>query len=143
MMDWKRRSDRSGRAPMRSPGRPPVARREERRRFWGAIATEDPDGRVPVSRANQAAAFERMSRSCRSGPHLTPKPSQLVSIGPRRHLVRPVIRPAAGTRDPVADRWRGRLERASHIPHTAALDPKERDLLALREREIPAGQRLR
>jgi IS30 family transposase len=34
----KRRSDRSGRAPLRSPGRPPVAGREERRRFWVAIA---------------------------------------------------------------------------------------------------------
>ena len=35
----KRHSDRSGRAPLRSPGRPPVAQREERRQFWAAIAT--------------------------------------------------------------------------------------------------------
>ena len=34
----KRRSDRSGRAPMSSPGRPPVAGRDEQRRFWAAIA---------------------------------------------------------------------------------------------------------
>jgi IS30 family transposase len=34
----KRRSDRSGRAPLFSPGRPPVAGRDERRRFWAAIA---------------------------------------------------------------------------------------------------------
>ena len=34
----KRRSDRSGRAPLLSPGRPPVAGRDERRRFWLAIA---------------------------------------------------------------------------------------------------------
>src|SRR5215210_1449430 len=34
----KRRSDRSGRAPLPSPGRPPVATRDERRRFWAAIA---------------------------------------------------------------------------------------------------------
>ena len=34
----KRRSDRSGRVPLFSPGRPPVAGREERRRFWAAIA---------------------------------------------------------------------------------------------------------
>jgi len=38
MKGRKRRSDRSGRAPLRSPGRPPVAGREERRRFWAAIA---------------------------------------------------------------------------------------------------------
>ncbi len=34
----RRRSDRAGRARMRSPGRPPVARREHRQRFWAAIA---------------------------------------------------------------------------------------------------------
>src|SRR5438128_140805 len=34
----RRRADLAGRAPMRSPGRPPVARREERQRFWAAIA---------------------------------------------------------------------------------------------------------
>jgi len=34
----KRRSDRSGRAPLFSPGRPFVAGRDQRRRFWAAIA---------------------------------------------------------------------------------------------------------
>jgi hypothetical protein len=34
----KRRSDRSGRPPLSSPGRPPMAGRGARRRFWGAIA---------------------------------------------------------------------------------------------------------
>jgi IS30 family transposase len=34
----KRRVDRALRAPMRSPGRPTVARREHRQRFWAAIA---------------------------------------------------------------------------------------------------------
>jgi hypothetical protein len=34
----KRRSDRSGRAPLSSPSRPPVAGQDERRRFWAAIA---------------------------------------------------------------------------------------------------------
>src|SRR5205814_9140067 len=34
----RRRSDRTGRPPMRSPGRPPVARREDRQRFWAGIA---------------------------------------------------------------------------------------------------------
>ncbi len=32
----KRKSDRSGRPPMRSPGRPTVARREDQQRFWAA-----------------------------------------------------------------------------------------------------------
>ncbi len=34
----RRRSDRALRPPMWSPGRPPVARREHRQRFWSAIA---------------------------------------------------------------------------------------------------------
>ena len=45
MATQKRRSDRCGRAPLRSPGRPPAARRENYQRFWASIAagrsTED------------------------------------------------------------------------------------------------------
>src|SRR3954470_19789105 len=38
MKRWKRQSDRSGRAALRSPGRPTVANREQMRRFWAAIS---------------------------------------------------------------------------------------------------------
>jgi Helix-turn-helix domain len=38
MATRNRRSDRSGRAALSSPGRPPMAGRDERRRFWAAIA---------------------------------------------------------------------------------------------------------
>src|SRR5712691_77917 len=38
MITRRRRSERAGRAKLRSPGRPSVGRREERRRFWAAIA---------------------------------------------------------------------------------------------------------
>ena len=46
----KRRSDRSRRVRLFSPGRPPVAGREERRRFWAAIAagTASEDAAVGV-----------------------------------------------------------------------------------------------
>ena len=51
----RRRSDRSGRGVSRSPGRPGVARREDRRRFWAAIAagrsSEDAAVEVGVSPA--------------------------------------------------------------------------------------------
>ena len=33
----RRRADHAGRSPMRSPGRPPVGRREHRQRFWNAV----------------------------------------------------------------------------------------------------------
>ncbi|MFL5286097.1 MAG: IS30 family transposase [Rhodopila sp.] len=51
----KRRSDRSGRPPLLSPGRPPIAGRDERRRFWAAIAaglaSEDAAVEAGVSQA--------------------------------------------------------------------------------------------
>ena len=51
----RRRSDRSGRGVSRSPGRPGVAQREDRRRFWTAIAagrsSEDAAVEVGVSPA--------------------------------------------------------------------------------------------
>src|SRR5215212_7958593 len=34
----RRRSDRAGRGPIRSPGRPTAGRREHRQQFWNAIA---------------------------------------------------------------------------------------------------------
>src|ERR1700712_5190322 len=39
MSTGKRRSDEFGRGPLRSPGRPPVAGRDEQRRFWASIAS--------------------------------------------------------------------------------------------------------
>jgi transposase, IS30 family len=49
----RRRSDRAGRARMRSPGRPSVARREDRQRFWAGVArgltSEDAAAQVGVS----------------------------------------------------------------------------------------------
>src|SRR3954452_20777667 len=51
----KRRSDRSGRPPSFSPGRPPIAGRDERRRFWAAsaagLASEDAAVEAGVSQA--------------------------------------------------------------------------------------------
>src|SRR3712207_7490645 len=53
-MAGRRRSDRALRGRLRSPGRPPVARQEHRRRFWAFIAeglsSEDAAMEVGVSR---------------------------------------------------------------------------------------------
>ena len=52
-MAGRRRSDRALRSKLRSPGRPPIARREDRRRFWAFIAdglsSEDAAMRVGIS----------------------------------------------------------------------------------------------
>src|SRR3954447_5237534 len=64
MTRWKRRrSDRSGRAPLPSPGRPPVAGRDELRRFWAAIAlglsSEDAAAGANVPQAVGARWFRK------------------------------------------------------------------------------------
>ena len=75
MSEQKRRSDRSGRSPMRSPGRPPVARREERRRFWGAIAAGlASEGAAAVSGVSQAVGT-RWFREAGGMPPATLAPS--------------------------------------------------------------------
>lgn len=55
MTKQMRRSDRSGRMHLRSPGRPPVAGRDERCRFWAGIAagmsSEDAAGEAGVPQA--------------------------------------------------------------------------------------------
>jgi hypothetical protein len=71
----KRRSDRSGRAPLPSPGRPPVADRDERRRFWAAIA---------AGMASEDAAVEAgASSSLRAEPLFPapPCPGKAVGMG--------------------------------------------------------------
>lgn len=73
----KRRSGWAGRAKMRSPGRPPVLHRSERRPFWRAIAdgcsSEDAARRVGVS----PAVGVRWFRECGGMP-----PSQLAPSAP-------------------------------------------------------------
>src|SRR3981081_1209962 len=59
----RRRSDRSGRAPLPSPGRPPVAGRDGLRRFWAAIAlglsSEDAAAGANVPQAVGARWFRK------------------------------------------------------------------------------------
>src|SRR3954452_1540009 len=63
MNRWKRRSDRSRRGALPSPGRPCVARREDHRQFWAAIAagcsSEDAAVAAGVSPAVGARWFRR------------------------------------------------------------------------------------
>ena len=70
----KRDSDKVGRAPLHSPGRPPVARQEHRRPFWAAIAdrrsSEDAARSVGVS----PAVGVRWSHTLAACPRRTSRP---------------------------------------------------------------------
>ena len=63
MNTQKLRSDLAGRAPLPSPGRPPVAGREERGRFWAEIAaglsSEDAAAAANVPQAVGARWFRK------------------------------------------------------------------------------------
>jgi transposase, IS30 family len=77
----KRRSDRAGRAVMRSPGRPTAGRREHRQRFWAAIArglsTEDAAVEAGVSAAvgvrwfREGGGMPSVTRAPLSGRYLS------------------------------------------------------------------------
>ena len=80
----KRRSDRSGRVRLFSPGRPPVAGRDERRQFWAAIAAgtagEDAAVGVGVPQAVGTRWFRKAGGMPPSMFGLSAKP--LSGVGP-------------------------------------------------------------
>src|SRR3954452_18028704 len=71
----RRRSDRAGRAPMRSPGRPGVARREDRQRFWAAIAAGAPSDHAGVAIGVSAAVGVRWFREGGGMPSVSQAPA--------------------------------------------------------------------
>jgi len=70
----RRRSDRAGRPRMRSPGRPPVARREHRQRFWAAIARGMTSERSGVEAGVSPAVGVRWFRLAGGMPSVTQAP---------------------------------------------------------------------
>jgi IS30 family transposase len=73
----RRRSDRAGRAKMRSPGRPPVLHRSERRPFWRAIADGCSSEEAAAKAGVSQAVGTRWFRECGGMP-----PSHLSSSAP-------------------------------------------------------------
>ena len=92
MTRWKRRSDRSGRAPLRSPGRPPVAGRNELRRFWAAIASglssEDAAASANVPQAVGARWFRKAGGMppAMFGPSAKPHSGRYLSFAEREEI---------------------------------------------------------
>ena len=70
----RRRSDRAGRPAMWSPGRPPVARREDRQRFWAAIARGLQSEDAAVEAGVSPAVGVRWFREAGGMPSVTQAP---------------------------------------------------------------------
>lgn len=79
MSTKRRRSGRAGRGVLRSPGRPSVARREERRRFWVAIAVGRSSEDAAVAVGVSPAVGVRWFREAGGMP-----PSHLAAASPPR-----------------------------------------------------------
>lgn len=88
----QRYSDRAGRGGLRSPGRPPVAQRDERRRFWVAVASGCPSEDAGIAVGISPAVGVRWFRETGGMPpsHLAPSSPPLsgryLSIAEREDL---------------------------------------------------------
>ena len=80
----KRHSDRSGRDALQSPGRPAVAQREDRRRFWAAIAAGLPSEDAAVDAGVSPVVGTRWFREAGGMPPSTLARSSKPPSG--RHL---------------------------------------------------------
>jgi hypothetical protein len=81
MAKRRRRSDRSGRAPLFSPGRPVVAARDERRRFWAAIAAGMASENAARKAGLSQAVGARLFRKAGGMPGLTPVSWRVAGLG--------------------------------------------------------------
>src|SRR6476660_4785139 len=104
----KRRSDRSGRAPLFSPGRPPATGRDERRRFWVAIAagmaSEDAAIAAGVSQAVGTRWFRKAGGmpSSMFRPSAKPLSGRYLSFAEREEIT--LLRAQGHSRQEVARR---------------------------------------
>ena len=102
----RRRSDRAGRPAMRSPGRPPVAGREEQQRFWKAIARGLSSEDAAVSCGVSPPVGGRWFREGGGMPpiSLAPRSARYLSLAEREEIA--ILRAqGAGVRD-IARRLR-------------------------------------
>src|SRR3982751_4354027 len=93
MIARKRRSDRALRAESHSPGRPGVARREDRRRFWALIAAGQSSEDAAIGAGVSQAVGSRWFREAGGMPAIDAR----AVIGTALGAV-PVVRGARGDR---------------------------------------------
>src|SRR5277367_4354563 len=81
MSPRKRRSQQSGRAPLSSPGRPPVAKRSELQRFWLGIAEGMPGEDAALAAGLSQPVGTRLFREAGGMPPATFRPSAKLPSG--------------------------------------------------------------
>jgi IS30 family transposase len=96
----KRLADRALRAPMCSPGRPPVARREHRQRFWNAIARGLSSEEAAIEAGTSPAVGTRWFREAGGMPTISQAPlSQRYLSFPEREEIALLHAAGSGVRE--------------------------------------------
>ncbi|HSO52843.1 MAG TPA: helix-turn-helix domain-containing protein, partial [Actinomycetes bacterium] len=153
----RRAADHAGRPAMRSPGRPPVGRREHRQRFWAAIArglsSEDAGVAAGVSPAvgsrwfREGGGMPTVSRAPLSGRYLSFAEREEIAILRAQDLgVREIARQLGRSPSTISRELRrnaatrgGRLEYRARTAQWHADRRAERPKVA----RLAANQRLR
>jgi IS30 family transposase len=125
MTNRRRRSARSGRPPLLSPGRPPVAGRDERRRFWAAItsgmASEDAAVAAGVPQAIGTRWFRKAGGMPPAifGRSAKPLSGRYLSLAEREELA--ILRAqGAGVREIARQMWRSASTISRELRRNAA-----------------------
>src|ERR687897_301862 len=153
----RRAADRAGRPAMRSPGRPPVGRREHRQRFWVAIArglpSEDAGVAAGVSPAvgsrwfREGGGMPTLSRAPLSGRYLSfAEREELAILGAQAVGVRETARRLGRSPSTVSrELRRNAATRGGRLEYRASVAQWKAELVARRPKtaKLAADERLR
>src|ERR687894_1084329 len=153
----RRRSDRAGRPPMRSPGRPMVARREDRQRFWAAIrrglSSEDAAVEAGVSPAvgtrwfRDSGGMPSISLAPVSGRYLSfSEREEIALLRARAHGVREIARQLRRSPSTISrELRRNAATRGGGLQYRASVAQWKAELMARRPKtaKLAANEGLR
>src|SRR6266705_1241943 len=153
----RRAADRAGRPPMRSPGRPSVGRREERQRFWRAIAAGRSSEEAAAATGVSAAVGVRWFREGGGMPSLSLRPTsgRYLSCSEREEIallrvggygVREIARRLGRSPSTISrELRRNAATRGGQLVYRAAIAQWHRDRRATRPKEakLAVNERLR